>query len=326
MSVCTQDREAIRGSDNRTGRICELCGHRGYKVVSLCDRDGHPLETAICTGCGLVAHLHIPDDAELDAFYASKYRRQYHGETTPSPRRVMRAWENGRRIARQLAPFLRDHESLLEVGCGIGATVKTFELLGHRASGIDLGTDSVRYGRQALHAQVENAGLFDLPPEPRFDMVFLVHVIEHFSSPVRAMRAIHTLVKPGGRLYVECPNLAAPFATRKRLFHFAHVYNFTPWTLLSVARKCGFELERRFGDDGDPNLRMLLRRIERGYLAIAPQSYQRTLDRMSRCNGLVYHARWSYLTSRAKKVLGYLHERLAAGRFVRRLSAECRSL
>ena len=90
----------------------------------------------------------------------------------------------------------------------------------------------------------------------------LVHVIEHFNSPVSALRAIHALVRPGGRLYVECPNLAAPFAACNRLFHFAHVYNFTPWTLLAVARKCGFELEHRFTDNEAPNVEMLLRRIE----------------------------------------------------------------
>ena len=124
-------------------------------------------------------------------------------------------------------------------------------------------------------------------------------------------------------MYVECPNLAAPFATCKRLFHFAHVYNFTPWTLLAVARKCGFELEHRFTDDDDTNVEMLLRRVERGYLAVQPQDYERTISRMSRYNMLSYHLRLSYLKPRMTKVLGYLHERLAARRFVERLSERC---
>jgi SAM-dependent methyltransferase len=306
-----------------THRICELCGDRRHRIVSSRDRHGQPLDTAICLGCGLVAHLHIPSDAELEAYYSSEYRRQYHGEIAPSPRRVMRAWNNGQRIFRQLDPFLPRDCSVLEVGAGIGCTVKAFELGGHRASGIDLGQQFLQYGRRLLHAKLQQSSLFDLPPGPRFDLVCLVHVIEHFNSPVRALQAIHALVRPNGRLYVECPNLAGPFATPDRMFHFAHVYNFTPWALLAVARKCGFELERRFTGDDHNNVEMLLRRIDRGYLAVEPQAYERTLRQMSRYNTLTYHARLSYLKPRMTKVLGYLHERLAARRFVQRLSEQC---
>ena len=314
---------AAPSPENATRRICELCGDRRYQIVGSRDRHGQPLDTAICMGCGLVAHLRIPSDAELDAYYTSQYRRQYHGEAAPSPRRVMRAWKNGQRILRQLDPLLPHDCSVLEVGAGIGCTVKAFELGGHDASGIDLGPQFLQYGRELLHAKLENRSLFDLPPGPRFHLVCLVHVIEHFNSPVSALRAIHALVRPGGRLYVECPNLAAPFAACNRLFHFAHVYNFTPWTLLAVARKCGFELEHRFTDNEAPNVEMLLRRVERGYLAVQPQDYQQTISRMSRYNTLSYHLRLSYLKPRMTKVLGYLHERLAARRFVKRLSEQC---
>jgi SAM-dependent methyltransferase len=306
-----------------TQRICELCGDHRHRIVSSRDRHGQPLDTAICMGCGLVAHLHIPSDAELEAYYSSQYRRQYHGESAPSPRRVMRAWNNGQRIFRQLNPFLPRDCSVLEVGAGIGCTVKAFELGGHHASGIDLGPQFLQYGRNLLHAKLEKSSLFDLPPGPRFDLVCLVHVIEHFNSPMLALQAIHALLRPGGRLYVECPNLAAPFATPERMFHFAHVYNFTPWALLAVARKCGFEVEHSFTGDDDSNVEMLLRRIDRGYLAVEPQAYERTLRRMSRYNLLTYHLRLSYLKPRLTKVLGYLYERLAARRFVQRLSEQC---
>ena len=179
-----------------TGRICELCGDRRYEIVGSRDRHGQPLDTAICMGCGLVAHLHIPSDAELKAYYTTQYRRQYHGEAAPSPRRVMRAWKNGQRILRQLDPFLRRDCSVLEVGAGIGCTVKAFELGGHHASGIDLGLQFLQYGRNLLHAKLEKSSLFDLPPEPRFDLVCLVHVIEHFNSPTSAL---HPFTRSFGR-------------------------------------------------------------------------------------------------------------------------------
>lgn len=309
---------SARGDEAK--RICELCGDYRHEIVGSRDRHGQPLDTAICMGCGLVAHRNIPTEAELSAYYSSRYRRQYHGEAKPSPRRVMRAWKNGQRILRQLDPFLRHPSSVLEVGAGIGCTVKAFALGGHDASGIDLGRSFLEYGRELLHAKLQWSSLFDLPRRPRFDLVCLVHVIEHFRSPIEALKAIHSLLRPDGRLYVECPNLAAPFAARHRLFHFAHVYNFTPWTLLAVARRCGFEIERSFSDDDNANVQMLLHRIDQGYLAIDPHGYERTVDQMFRYNVLSYHTRMTYLKPRVKKVLGYLGEHWTAKRFVEQLS------
>ena len=48
---------AAPSPENATRRICELCGDRRYQIVGSRDRHGQPLDTAICMGCGLVAHL-----------------------------------------------------------------------------------------------------------------------------------------------------------------------------------------------------------------------------------------------------------------------------
>jgi 2-polyprenyl-3-methyl-5-hydroxy-6-metoxy-1,4-benzoquinol methylase len=326
MSVSnTSLRPGVSAPQARDGSspTCELCGDHRFEPVSSRDRRGQPLETVICTGCGLVSHQNIPQDAELDAYYAAEYRQQYHGEAAPSPRRVMRAWKNGQRILRQVRPFLQKSSAVLEVGAGIGATVKALEMAGYNASGIDPGAPFQQYGRDVLRSRVEKASLFHLPREPRYDLVLLIHVIEHFNSPARALTAIHGLLRPGGELYLECPNLAAPFSAPGHWFHFAHVYNFTPWTLLALARKCGFELQKWLSDDDNPNLRILLRRIGQGYLAVDPGGYERTLQRMNRYSYLGYHLRWSYWKSRVQTLFGFAGERLYSRRFVQGLSAKC---
>lgn len=303
-------------------KSCELCGGQRFQVIGRLDRCGRPLETGICVDCGLVAHMQIPTYAELDEYYARRYRRDYHGESAPSARRVMRAWKEGLRIHRQLAPSLSGHEKVFEVGAGIGCTVKVFQQGGFDASGVEPGEDFQRFGRERLGANVQNAGLFNLPGGPRYDLVLLVHVIEHFNSPTRALQAIHGLLKPNGQLYLECPNLAAPFAVRRRLFHFAHIYTFTPWTLLALAEKCGFQLQAWHSHEHDLNLQVLLRRVDHGRLRVDPEGYRRTLERIDRYNGLTYHLRSSYLLSRLKKVAAYMLEQSVAKRFVRRLCAE----
>ena len=118
---------------------------------------------------------------------------------------------------------------------------------------------------------------------------------------------------------MECPNLGAPFATRRRLFHFAHIYNFTPETLTALGRSCGFEPIRWFSRADDPELQVLFRRVEAGRLEIEPQSRQKTLAALGRYNALTYHLRWRYLAMRLRKLAAYGQEHLLAERFVRRL-------
>jgi SAM-dependent methyltransferase len=300
-----------------------LCDGTQFHLIGRFDRRGKPLDTGLCATCGLVAHWLIPSDEQLNEFYATRYRDEYHGERTPSARRVMRAWKNGERIYWQLAPLLQPSDDIFEIGAGIGCTVKCFQKYGHPAGGVEPNRGFQEFSHDRLKANVNGGYLFDLPPMPRHDVILLVHVIEHFRSPRAALEYIHRLLKPAGRLYVECPNLGAPFTTRGKLFHFAHVHNFTPATLRMMARRCGFTLEREFSAPRDPNLQMLFRRAERAELAIDPDSCRQTLAALTRYNALTYHLRWSYLAPRVAKVTSYLGERLLARRYVERLLRQC---
>lgn len=323
-AVCPPDANGITSPSAASDKTCDLCGGSDFELISTRDRHGQALSTGACRKCGLVAHMEIPTEDELHQFYSEDYRKDYHGELTPSRRRVMRAWRNGRRIYDQLQPHLNGGKRLLEVGAGIGCTVRVFELNGWEATGIDPNVGFLNYSREHLKSSIRVGNLYDLPAEESYDVILLVHVIEHFRSPRAALQHIRKLLPTGGRFYVECPNLAAPFATQPRLFHFAHIHNFTPQTLRWLAESCGFRLVTSFDSENDPNLQML-------FEAASPQDVsfenglQDTHAALNRYNRLTYHLRPAYLTSRIRKVCGYLWEHLYASHFVKRIEQKCGS-
>lgn len=302
---------------------CDLCGGTDRELLATVDRDGQPLLTGLCKTCGMVAHWQCPTEAELDAFYTREYREAYHGERTPSARRVLRAWKNGQRIVSQIRSFVRPGDTIFEVGAGIGCNVKAFELEGFEASGIDPGEGFQRFSHEQLLANVRADNLFDIPATPEHDVVLLIHVIEHFRSPRQALQHIHGLLKPGGRLYVECPNRGAPFATRNQIFHFAHVSNFTANTLRMLAARCGFRELKSYELDDAGNLQMLFEKVESTEWSIDPQSSLRTVAAMTRYNRLTYSLRPSYLSTRAQKLWSYLAERIIAKRWLKQFVARC---
>jgi SAM-dependent methyltransferase len=302
---------------------CDLCRGDSFEVVGETDRRGDFLSTVVCRRCGLVSHGKIPTDDELAVYYGRDYRRDYHGETTPSPHRVIRAWKNGQRLLRRLQPYLHRGDRVFEVGAGIGCTVKSFELAGYDAAGIEPNEGFAGFSRDQLRSTVRVGQLDDADRDPPRDLMLLIHVIEHFNRPGQALRRMHCLLKPGGRLYVECPNIAAPHAAPDKLFHYAHIYNFTPRTLGMLARSCGFEVEKTFSTDRDKELQVLLRRVERERLDIEHGSYATTMEALNRYNRFTYHSRPSYVADRLRRLAVHWSEHAFRRRRLKRIVDCC---
>ena len=302
---------------------CNLCGDNNFETVSTRSRRGEPLKTALCRTCGLIAHAKIPDEAELERYYAEDYRLDYHGELTPSPHRVLRAWRNGRRILEQVRSHLPDSAKVFEIGAGIGCTVKQFELAGFDARGIEPNKGFHKYSREQLRTRVEIGDWAALQATPAFDAILLIHVIEHLRDPFAALGHIRQLLPDGGLFYVECPNFAAPHAAPGNQFHYAHIFNFTPTTLAMLAARSGFELVQRFGSGSDANLQMLFRKSEPRPLTIDPHGLREARAALA-FNWLSYHFRPSYLIERVRKLSGYAWDRIVARRRVREILDQCR--
>jgi len=270
----------------------------------------------------LISHEAIPSDEKLANYYAHEYRQDYHDERTPSAKRVLRAWNNGQAIYRRLRPFARTDDRVVEIGAGLGCTVKAFELGGFEASGIEPGIEFQGFSRKTLHAQIENGRLEDIPSYPAYDFVLLVHVIEHFSQPKRALRRIRSLLTERGRLCVECPNVYAPHAAPNRLFHYAHIHNFTPWTLKMMGESCGFRVVKQLSSPCDKNLMFVFEKGDTEELTIDPVSYERSVAAVRRYNTLTYHCRPRYAIDRVRSLYTLANSMLFPRRRVRRVIAE----
>ena len=321
-------RQSFSESDRSTP--CNLCGERHFLRAADLDRRGNPLETVLCQNCGLVSHGSIPSDAELSEYYEGQYRDDYHGEFTPSPYRVLREWKRGEQLVDMLGHRIPHSAQVMEIGSGIGCTVKNFDLAGFQASGIEPGRGFCQFSRDQLHAEIQQTSLDQLEGKANQQLVLLVHVLEHLNDPSSALRKLRQLMANDGLCYIEVPNFSAPHAAPGKQFHFAHIYNFTPATLTMLAQANGMVVRQLFSSASDKNLQILLARgplpAEGETPDVDSTSFSLSLRALTQYNSLGYHLRWRYLRDRASTLLRHAGNRWRASARLENLLLRCQGM
>ncbi|HIB84432.1 MAG TPA: class I SAM-dependent methyltransferase [Chromatiaceae bacterium] len=106
-------------------------------------------------------------------------------------------------------PKVKAGERLLDMGCGNGAFLLRAHSAGWDVVGADFDLKAVEAARsQGLDVRLGGVESLD-PSVEQFDVITLAHVIEHVHQPVEILQACYDLLKPGGFMWIETPNIAA---------------------------------------------------------------------------------------------------------------------
>lgn len=148
--------------------------------------------------------------------------------------------------------------SILEIGCGTGATGALALAEGRcgRYVGVELFEKAAAEARQVLTEVVTGnveAMAFDWQPAS-FDALILSEVLEHLVEPGRVVRDLARFVRPGGLVMASSPNIAHWRVVReiaagrfnladKGVFDRTHLRWFTPSTFSAMFEDAGFRIE-----------------------------------------------------------------------------------
>jgi 2-polyprenyl-3-methyl-5-hydroxy-6-metoxy-1,4-benzoquinol methylase len=204
-----------------------------------------------CRACG-----HVRSTWAADPDYAGYWGEGTSAEATLDA--TAHYWNEARLpVYREfLRRFAGQRGRLLDVGCGIGFFVKAARDAGWDAHGSEISPVAVRLGRErldlsTLHAgRVEDAGF----SPGSFDAITLWDVIEHVTDPVALLAGLRRLLRPGGLLFVQTPNVAFHLRRARALQLLRggdeslnmlevkdHLNDFTPRSLRLAAERAGFD-------------------------------------------------------------------------------------
>ena len=106
-------------------------------------------------------------------------------------------------------PKVTAGKRLLDVGCGNGQFLSRARSAGWDVVGIDLDPKAVEAAcGQGLDVRLGGVDELD-PVVEQFDVITLAHVIEHVHHPVGVLQACYGLLKPGGFIWIDTPNIAS---------------------------------------------------------------------------------------------------------------------
>ena len=179
-------------------KACPLCGSSALLPF---DIDWRGVAISRCGACRV--RLMNPQ-------YRDDYLTHLYGEYIPED-------DRGAEYS-ILAPLHHYHLSLVErwvprgrllaVGCGSGVELRVALERGWSAQGFDVDARTVARVSSSVGVPVTTGRFAEAPfSSASFDCVYAHHVLEHPKNPAAYLRRIFELLRPGGVLFLACPNI-----------------------------------------------------------------------------------------------------------------------
>jgi SAM-dependent methyltransferase len=221
---------------------CGLCGREKLDPVYQPERSTRGLKVNLCRHCGLVQSLpriartetrHGAAVSECADWGNVRYGKGFRTRAAMDALKSHIAW--------------RDAIHVLDVGSNRGRFVSAFLDAAPKAEVTAVEPDERFAGSCAdlprtrlIQARIEETHL----PDRSFDVVHSCHTIEHLADPFAALKDHARVLKDGGILLLDAPNLAliGENDILEEWFIDKHLYHFTKTTLARMIESAGFAI------------------------------------------------------------------------------------
>ena len=102
---------------------------------------------------------------------------------------------------------LQGIRTVLDVGCGTGILVDTLNRSGYIADGIDSSVEAIKFAKSNKKGNFYLSSIGSFKNEHQYDLIIATQLIEHLRRPEEFLINVIKLLKTGGYLYIETPNL-----------------------------------------------------------------------------------------------------------------------
>lgn len=221
----------------------------------------HHYQINRCVNCNLIYSSPIMDERGVSRLYQDSSETNVSAGEEDNVRRTMALYY------RLAAPHLSGRERLLDIGCDMGFMLEVAKRDGFKELH---GIEPVPAAR-SIAAMVEGTRVTDkffeqtdYPPD-YFDLITLVHVLDHLYDPRIVLRQACKNLRPGGLVLAVVHNvrslLGLLLGERFPIFNLYHHYFFNKDTLAELFRRQGYEVVKVVATRNSYSLGFFARRL-----------------------------------------------------------------
>lgn len=198
-----------------------------------------------------------PVNAQLQKYYDGAFREEVHADTyyhyDVLDSVFQRFMQEARTRVGRVSDELKREDEILEIGCSVGYFLDAAADRVKAVYGTEWDKKAQAYIRDRL--KKTNIKVSDNPEDfnRQFDKIFMFHVLEHIESPISFLKDLKSVLKPGGKIYIEVPNvddiLVKTYecdAFKNFYYKKAHLYNFNEKGLSYVFEQAGYQYQIDF--------------------------------------------------------------------------------
>jgi len=187
---------------------CPLCGCERLALVGTASCARHPLYDARIPADMRWVRCEVCGHVFTDGYFTPEACSILFSRTNAN-QQVGHDFERQRvvsaRIVEKVLPYA-DEGAWLDIGFGNGSLLFTAQEYGFTPVGTDLRASNVET-LQRLGVQGHCADLLSLDAPGAFRVISMADVLEHMPFPKQGLTHAHTLLEPGGVLFLSMPNL-----------------------------------------------------------------------------------------------------------------------
>ena len=229
---------------------CPRCGTVSDRVLTAKLRRGEGV-VYHCASCDLGFLDGKPFDVK--AFYETEYRKNVSHRAEGTSTHAEEMFKIYSRFQQQrldlILPHVNSETELLELGASAGQFLTHLQGKPKRICAVELDLECCDFLTERFDFEISSDFYSEGPfANQRFDIVCSFQVLEHTTDPVSFLKDVHTALKPGGRAFVEVPNLYDPLLTswdvpsyNQFYYHAEHLFYFSQKSLKDTALAAGFD-------------------------------------------------------------------------------------
>ncbi len=230
---------------------CNLCNNKEYEIIyDNAIRNGITgTKTKIrhkvvkCSSCGLVRLLENP--LNIEYYQSDEYRSSYNNTTKANEYIQMHDNEQPPRLAKIGVNSFRN-KIVLDYGCGGGAFLDLIKGLADKTIGIEPYAGYHKSLKNRCHIVFPSSKKAKLEYKNKIDTIVSFGVLEHVEDPSEYLKDAFSMLKKGGKMYIETDNLddilmkLGVSSFDKFFYRTAHLWYFDAITLKKITEKAGF--------------------------------------------------------------------------------------